>query len=295
MKKSTLATIEVILAGCFWGLLGLFVKNLSDRGFDSKQITFIRMGVAMIFSMLVLSLVDKTKLKIHLRDIWMFFLTGFVSIFLHNLTYFYAIIIGEASVATVLIYTSPVFIMIMSAIFYKDKITGRKIVCLCMILCGCVLTSGLLNNKNLIVPKKAVFIGIFSGFLYSLYTIFCRFALKKYDSSTVSLYTYFFSLLGSLFVVRIPQTISLMFSDFSLVLLCIGIGTIGAAIPFFLYTDGLEGMDSSKASILVAIEPIVSCIVGMTILHEDHSLLKIIGIIISITSIVLLNLEKDKV
>lgn len=292
MKKNTFAAIEVFLAGCLWGLLGLFVKRLSAYGFDSKQITFIRMGVATIFSVLVLLFADKSKLKVRIRDFWMFFLTGFVSIFLHNLTYFHAIIIGEASVATVLIYTSPIYVMLMSVIFYKDKITSRKIICLIMILCGCILTSGILNGKNLIVPKKAVFIGIFSGFLYSLYTIFCRLALKKYDSTTVSIYTYLFAFLGSLLVVHVNETVNLVFKEMPLVLICVGIGTVCAAIPFFLYTDGLKGIENSKASIIVAIEPVVSCIIGMAVLHEDHSVLKIIGIIVSVASIILLNSGK---
>ena len=50
-------------------------------------------------------------------------------------------------------------------------------------------------------------------------------------------------------------------------------------------------METSKAAILVAVEPLIGAVLGMTIYHEPHNFLKILGIILILVSIVLLNIR----
>ena len=121
MKKRS-AVVSVILAGVLWGLIGVFIKRLSTFGFDSIQIAFIRMLIAaVIFSLFVL-IKDKSLFIIDIKDIWMFIGTGIISVSLFNICYFYTIINSEASLAVVLLYTSPVFVVLISAILFEEKI-----------------------------------------------------------------------------------------------------------------------------------------------------------------------------
>ena len=292
MNKKSVSS--VILAGVLWGLITVFIKRLSAGGLDAMNISLIRMGVAAPLFTVFIAITDREKLKIKFRDIWVFIGTGIVSVVLFNICYFYTMINSEASVAVVLLYTSPVFIMILSAIFFKEKITGRKIFALILTLCGCVFVAGLIGSGAKLRPL-ILLTGIGSGLAYGLYTIFGRVALKKYDTLTVTVYTFIFGLIGSLFVGKPVETISKISAEPSLIIWCLGIGIFCTVMPYFFYTKGLEKLDSGKAAILVAVEPMVGAVLGMTVYHESRSIIKIIGIVLILAAIILLNLpEKEK-
>ena len=53
-------------------------------------------------------------------------------------------------------------------------------------------------------------------------------------------------------------------------------------------------METSKAAILVAVEPVVGAVIGMTVYHEPHNFLKILGILLILLSILLLNIQWTK-
>ena len=292
INSSSKAPIAVILAGVTWATMAIFVKELSARGLSSMQIALVRMIVAASIMVIYLLIKDPSKLKIQLKDIWMFIGTGIISVTLFNVTYFYTAINGEASVAVVLLYTSPIFIMIMSAILFKEKITEKKILALLLTFAGCILVAGLIGSGTQLKPL-ILLTGILSGFFYALYTIFSRFALKKYDSLTVTAWTFIFALAGEIFIGDLPGIARCVSASPDIIPLGIGLGLIATVIPYFLYTWGLERMESGKAAILVAIEPVVGAIIGMTMYGESHNIEKIIGIVLVITAIVLLNTGGD--
>lgn len=291
MKK--LAAPSVILAGILWGVISIFIKKLSAAGFDSLQICLIRMIVAAISVFIFLLIKSPSLLKINIKDIWMFIGTGIISIVLFNSFYFYTMVNSEASVAVVLLYTSPVFIMILSAVIFKEKLTFKKLIALFSTVLGCVLVSGMLSGSH-VLTTVTLFTGLASGLFYALYTIFGKFALKKYNTATVTAYTFLFGLIGSVPLGKPSALVSVISADYSLLLWCIGIGIISTTLPYVLYTFGLNRMDSGKASILVAVEPLVGALLGIFFYNESHDALKIIGILLILLSIILLSLPDKK-
>lgn len=291
MKK--LAAPSVILAGILWGVISIFIKKLSAAGFDSLQICLIRMIVAAISVFVFLLIKSPSLLKINIKDIWMFIGTGIISIVLFNSFYFYTMVNSEASVAVVLLYTSPVFIMILSAVIFKEKLTFKKLIALFSTVLGCVLVSGMLSGSH-VLTTVTLFTGLASGLFYALYTIFGKFALKKYNTATVTAYTFLFGLIGSVPLGKPSALVSVISADYSLLLWCIGIGIISTTLPYVLYTFGLNRMDSGKASILVAVEPLVGALLGIFFYNESHDALKIIGILLILLSIILLSLPDKK-
>lgn len=292
MKKYS-AVISVILAGVLWGLIGVFIKNLSLSGLDSIQIAFVRMLIASVSFTAFILVKDKSLLKISLKDIWMFIGTGIISVSLFNICYFYTIIKSEASLAVVLLYTSPVFVVLFSALLFKERITIGKVTALVLSFAGCVLTAGVLGGVK--VRPFVILTGIASGLFYALYSVFGKFALKKYSTYTVTAYTFIFGLLGDLFISGPIETVSAVIRNPHSILCCLGIGIISTVMPYFLYTRGLEKLESGKAAILVAVEPLVGAVIGMVFLNESHNISKIAGIILILISIVLLNINFKEV
>lgn len=95
------------------------------------------------------------------------------------------------SVAAVLLYTAPAFVMVLSYLLFHEKFTVRKSIALVLTFVGCVFVTGIIGSSQTL-SGKGILIGIGAGFGYALYSIFGRFALKKgYDSFTISFYTFF--------------------------------------------------------------------------------------------------------
>ncbi len=290
--KSFLPVISVILAGVLWGIISFFIKALSGAGLNAMQITFIRMAVAAPLLTIAVAFINRQKLKISVKDIWMFIGTGIISIVLFNVCYFYSMINSEASVAVILLYTSPVFIMLLSALLFKEKVTIIKLIALIMTFGGCVMVAGLSHGKS--IAPMIIVIGLASGLFYGLYTIFGRYALKKYDSLTVTVYTFIFGLIGTLPIGKADLVIHTMSNQTNLILWCIGIGIVCTVLPYFLYTWGLARMESGKAAIIVAVEPLVGAVIGMTFYSESRNITKILGISLILCAIVILNLPQKK-
>lgn len=287
------AAFSVILSGILWGTISLFVKPISAAGYDSLQISFLRMLVAAPSFAVFTAVRSPSGLKIHLRDIWMFIGTGIISVVLFNTCYFYTIINSQASVAVVLLYTSPIFIVLISAVLFKEKITPQKLTALILAFIGCVLVAGLLGGGYTIKPF-ILLTGLGSGLFYALYTIFGRYALAKYDTMTVTAYTFIFGLIGSLPTGKPVETLKMIAASPSDLLWIIGVGIFCTVLPYFFYTWGLMRMESGKAAIIVAVEPLVGAVIGMTVFHESHSPVKLIGISLILGAIILLNVEPKK-
>ena len=82
-----------------------------------------------------------------------------------------------AAVSAILLYTAPIFVMIMSVIFFKERITTKKIVAFVVAITGCALVSGIVSGAQANVT--GIILGVLSGFAYSLYGIFATFYMKK--------------------------------------------------------------------------------------------------------------------
>ncbi len=282
------STGSVLLAGTLWGLISIFVRALSAIGLGSMEITAVRMMVAAPCFFVWLLIRDSSQLRVRIRDLWMFAGTGIVSIVFFNACYFTTILKSQASVAVVLLYTSPVFIMLLSAVFFQEALTAKKLLALVMTLGGCVLVAGLTGGAYAITLGVLV-TGLASGFFYGLYTIFGRVALARYSTMTVTAYTFLFGLAGCLVAVQPAHIVRLIVQDRVAILSALGIGVFCTVFTYFFYNWGLQRMESGRAAILAAIEPVVGAVLGMAVYGESHNLMKILGMLLILGAIFLLN------
>ena len=82
-----------------------------------------------------------------------------------NLTYNEAIGHGTLALASVLLSMSPLFVVTFSVLFFHEKMTLQKGICMAVALLGCVLVSGVLENiSGSPVSPIAVLCGIGSAF-----------------------------------------------------------------------------------------------------------------------------------
>ena len=291
-NKAIIGSALIIIAGCFWGSMGIFVRRLDTYGFSSIQIVSIRVTIAALIFALVLFVKDRKGFKISFRDIPLFLGLGFGSILFFTVCYFSAITMMSLSTAAILLYTSPIWIMLMSILFFHEKIDRRKLIALALAFAGCVLVSGISGGG---VTPTGLLVGLGSGIGYGLYSILGKIALCKYSPYTVTTYTFVFAAIGSWFICR-PADMINKFSDAAdpgfLILFCCLTAVITAVIPFLAYTLGLEKVEASKAGIIATIEPMVATLIGIVVFSEPLTLMSGMGIVLILSAVVLLNLKR---
>lgn len=280
--------LYIIIAASLWGSIGIIVKSFYAAGFSPIQLVTFRtlIGATLIFIYLIAK--DRSKLKIRLKDTWLFFGTGIISFAFFNICYFMAVEKTGLSVASVLLYTAPGFVFIMSVFVFKEVITKRKLLALCLAFLGCLLVSGVLQNSGATLDRFGILVGVLAGFGYGLYSIFGKIALCRYDSLTVTFYTFAFGFLGTLPFARITE-IPPMITSGEIAVNIVLLAVVITILPFALYTKGLSMVEPSKASILATIEPVVATIFGVVLFSETLTFIKILGIASVISAAIIIN------
>ena len=286
-KHKNLAIVCILLAGSLWGCLGLFNRNLSALGIAPETVVMLRnLGACAILALIFL-FYDRSIFRIRLKHLPLFLCSGLVSILFFTLCYFRSQQVSSLAVAAILLYTAPTFVVILSAIIWKDKITKRKLLALVIAFLGCCFVAGILGGQ-LTVTTEGLLLGIGSGLFYSSYTIFSRLALQYYQPFTVTFYTFLIAGIGSLFMTN-TRDLSITFHSPTGILLSLGLMVLGTVLPYLLYTKGLNDLgDSGKASILASIEPVVASLVGIAVFGEPMTLGVLLGLVCILASVYIL-------
>jgi drug/metabolite transporter (DMT)-like permease len=281
-----LALLFIGAGASLWGIIGIFVTYLYEIGFTPTQVVAVRALSATIFLVIYVLFKNRQLLKINVSDSKYFVGTGIFSIVLFNWCLFSAIEETSISIASILLYTAPAFVTIFSRLLFKEALTTRKILALFITFIGCSFVIGILPNMDEPISLYGVILGLGSGLFYSLYSIFGKFALKKYDSLTVTVYTFLFATIAVIPFSGLWSVLPL-FSGIKVWMYIIGLGFLSTMLPFIFYTKGLNTIESSRASIIATIEPVVASLMGFLIFHEKLNLWQYLGIVMVIAAVVI--------
>lgn len=290
MKK--LAPVFVLAAGTLWGLMGIFVRKLGTYGFSSLQIACLRILFGAALFLAITGIFRRELLKIRLRDVGLFLGMGLLSLLLFTVCYFTTINLASLSVAAILLYTSPIWVMLLSAVCFREKITGRKLLCAAMAFGGCVLVSGIGSAASL--SPVVIVTGLMSAVGYGLYSIFGTFALRKYQPLTVTTYAFLFGAAGAAILCKPAEIVTVIASapnPAGLVLFLIVTAFVTAVLPYLLYTVGLSHMRASAAAIMASIEPVVATAAGALVFGEGLTIPAFAGIALVLGAIAVLNVK----
>ena len=294
MSGKKLSAFYVLLAGSLWGFMGVLVRTLNAEGLGSMEICFVRGFVTFVVMLSGLLVIDRKALRIKLKDIWCFVGTGACSVAFFNFCYFKTMTLTSLSVAAVLLYTAPAFVMLMSAFLFKEKLSAKKLAALVLAFLGCAFVSGIVGGAGALSPVGILY-GLGAGFGYALYSIFSRYALMRgYSSVTISFYTFLFSAAATFFFVDAGGVFTVIGQSGILLGKTIFLVLLVTLFPYLFYTKGLNGMENGTASVIASIEPVVATLVGVFIYKEKLNVWNITGICLVLCSIVLLNINKKK-
>lgn len=281
----------IILAGIFWGLMGLFVRSFAALGISSTPVAFLRLGFGALIFALIIFIKDRSLFRIKLSRLPLFLALGVCSLSFFTVCYFKAIDMMPLSTAAILLYTSPIWVMLMSALFFKERISAGKLLALAMAFGGCVLVSGISGGG---LSLAALLCGLGAGFGYALYSILGTVALREHEPLTVTFYGFLFGALGCLIACGPANLVSVVAAAPAAKLLWLipASALISAVIPYLCYTQGLKTVEAGKAAVIATVEPVVATLLGIVMYHEPLSVAALCGILLVLGAIVVLNVKK---
>ena len=291
--KSKLYALLIVLAGVFWGTSCLFVHYLNENTvLNPMQITAIRLTFAAVLLNAVMLIRGKgfSLYRVSWRSLLLVAVSG-ISVYCMCQFYYSCMLETSAAFAVVLLNLAPIFVMLLSVIFFKERITPQKVIAFLFAICGCVLISGLLSGSR--VSAVGILLGILGAFSYSLYGIFGT--LFKRDNPNALAFTawnFLFASAASLLVSR-PWEIVAATQQTQTPWLTVAVyfllAIFTAVFPFALYAKGLDGVKPDTASILAFSEPMTACLFGVFVLGQPMDLFGVVGILCVCVAIALLN------
>ena len=290
-NTSVLGPALIILAGIFWGSMGIFVRRLAEYDFTPIQIVCIRVVLAAVVFCVIQLVKNPKGFRISLRDIPLFLGLGLGSILFFTVCYFTAISMMTLSTAAILLYTSPIWIMLMSLLFFHEKLTAQKLLALVLAFGGCVLVSGISGGG---LTLTGLLVGLGAGVGYGLYSILGTVALRRYTPYTVTTWTFIIAAIGSILISHpadLMAKISFAPSIPDLLGFSLLTALVTAVIPFLAYTLGLRSVEASKAGILATVEPMVATLIGIFVFSEPLTLMSGVGVLLILAAVVILNVS----
>ena len=290
-NKKFLGEFYIIACAVLWGIISLFTLPLNGMGFSSAEITFIRSLFAAVFLGVFILVEDRGLFKISLRHLPFIAFMGIGCFMTVCMLYTLSIEENGSSVAAVLMYTSPVWTVVISRFLFKESVTWLKISVLIGVVGGCAMLS---FGGELRLSFKGIAVGLATGLFLALYGICGKIAGQKYQPETVTFYVFLFSALAGFFVAmawRLPVKIGE--NPISLAYF-VGLAGLSTAAAYLLYSAGLKTVSAGKASMLSTLEIIVATIVGIVAFKVNVGIVGYLGIAITILSLVLLELVDCK-
>ena len=282
--KTKIGYVYILLAGIFWSTLGFLVSKISSHNFGSEEIGFFRMVGGFIIITIYGKLTMPTMFKITKKGILYVLGIAVFCQFIFNIAYMNSICMVGASMAAVLLYVSPLFVAIFSRILYKEKINKIKIISLAFCVIGAFLavTGGSIEIKKL--NLLGIFAGIMAAITYAMLPMFNKKALKEMDNITMSCYAFLIAAILMCFRINPVQTISKI-DNIGVFICIVAIGIIPSAMAYIVYSMGIaKNVELSIAGVVASVELVFSVIIGWTLLGEDFSIIKLVGLLFMIVS-----------
>jgi drug/metabolite transporter (DMT)-like permease len=269
----------ILLGATLLGSIGVLGRAIYQYEPDPIKVVTYRGIIAAILLIGTLAIFSPEKLKLKFKDLPFFALYGFLSVSMTFVLFFYAIKYTTIATATILAYTYPAWVLLLSSFFLNERITQQKIVALLLTFCGCLLVAQISNPSVLKFNSKGIIYGLFSSLGLASYTLFGKKATFKYDSWTVVSYAMCFGAFFLLFF-RNPLTLINLNYPGIIWLWIFTLAIVPTILGYSFYTRGLKYLEASRAGIVATWEVVVATALAFIIFGEKLSLIQILGAVL---------------
>ncbi len=290
-RKTVLIYIKLILTAIFWG--GTFIAGrVVAKDVGPFSASFFRFAIASGFLVLFAWKIDGKLLLPKKKQMVPIILLGITGVFTYNVFFFKGLKLIGAGRASIIIANNPIFIAILSAYFFKEKLSLIKAAGIIISVTGAliVISKGNLNeilHGNIGWGEIFIFCCVMSWVAYSLIGKVVMADLSPLSSVTYS------SVIGTGFLF-FPAYFEGGLKNFNHYTAIVWsglfyLGIFGTVIGFVWYYEGIKKIGPTKASLFINFVPVSAVILAFLILDEPITLSLFIGTILVCSGVYLTN------
>lgn len=272
MRKTMNPRLMLIASMTIFGTLGPFVRNIPV---SSGELALYR---AVLAALLIAVFLFVTKQKIPFANIKKevpLLLASGVAMGINWILLFEAYKYTTVSVATLSYYFAPVIVTVVCPVLFKEKLTGKQILCFVMSTLGLVLITGIGD-----VGGGSDFVGILFGLGAAVFyaTVVL---LNKFIKNVDGIHRTFLQFLAAIVVLLpyVAMTSGVTLGNLNSVgwLNLLIVGLVHTGVTYCMYFSSLKELPGQRAAILSYIDPLVAVLISVTILGESMTMWQVVG------------------
>lgn len=294
-----------LLSSVFLSTTALFIRHLTQSyQLPALVLAFWRDVFVVITLGIALLALRPALLRIH-RSHWFYLILYGFALSAFNATWTLSVHQNGASVATVLVYCSTAFTVLLGWWLLKEQLRINKVAAVVLCMAGCFLVAEAFDPAAWGTNFGGILTGIFSGLFYAIYTLMGRSASQRgLNPWTTLLYTFGFAALFLLIMnlqqqislpgqARLPQDLFWLGSSWSGWAWLILLAAVPTVAGFGLYNVSLSYLPSSVVNLIVTLEPPFTALFAFLILGERMKGIHIIGGLVILSGVLILRIFDD--
>ena len=277
MQARTAATIKLITSMVIFGTIGLFVRHIP---LQSSMIALTRgiVGTIFLLSVLLLSKRKPDMRAVRNNILWLFLSGAFLGF--NWILLFESYRYTSIAVSTMCYYMAPIFVILVSPILLREKLTARKLLCVFAALVGMIFISGVLSESTPQVSQmKGILLGLSAAVLYASVVICNKkiVGIRAYDKTI-------FQLLISAIVLTPYCAATFDMPDTQLtatgILLLLFVGIVHTGIAYYLFFGSMEHIKAQSVALISYVDPVVAVVVSVALLSEPFKPTDMLGAVL---------------
>ncbi len=281
MKKLNTGYLYVMIASVMFASIAIFGKMVINTGYGPIQMMIWQYTFIIITIFAVILIKNPKDFKIKKKEVLYMAVHGVISSAATNAFFYFSLQYIKAGMASMLIFTSPIFVVLFFIITGIRKINGTIIIALIFSIFGSAMALNIFTSSGDNVSYFGIFLGLMSGVCYAFFNVFADIKLKEMKPNIITFYSNIFALitaiiLGLIFEIK-DFSITLNIVPYILVL-----ALFAGILPVNFIYKALLKIGSEKVSIIATMELPATLIFAYLILGEKMSFIQIAGVVLII-------------
>lgn len=276
-KDTKFAKLFLILSMCIFGTIGLVRKYID---LPSSMIALARALIGTVFLVLLLFIRRRRPSMTAIRKNLLPLLFSGAMLGFNWILLFEAYCYTSVATATLCYYMAPILMILVSPIFFREKLTIRKLLCVSAALVGMVLVSGVLQaGIGSTSELKGVFLGLGAAVFYAGVVLVNKKMkdISALDRTILQLAISAMLLLPYTLLTENWSSIVLPSTGWIL-LLTAGIIHTGAA--YALYFGSIHRLSAQTVALYSYLDPVLAILLSALFLQEPLTIPGIIGAVL---------------
>lgn len=272
MKKIMNPRLMLITSMVIFGTIAPFVRNIPV---SSGEVALYR---AILAAILILCFLIITKQRIPFsgirKEIPLLLASG-MAMGINWILLFEAYKYTTVSAATLSYYFAPVIVTAVCPILFKEKLTGKQILCFAMSTLGLVMITGTgdAGGRN---DLFGIFLGLGAAVFYATVVLLNKF-IKNVEGIHRTLLQFLAAIIILTPYVMMTSGVNVTSLDGIGLLNLLIVGLVHTGLTYCMYFSSLKEIPGQKAAILSYIDPLIAVVISVAILGESMTLWQGIG------------------